>query len=291
MPLPVPSGLSPSKVDAFCSCPMAFRFSAIERIPEPPSPWTTKGTLVHRALELLHGEEPADRTLDVALAALDRAFLEVRDTDDYLLLGLDTDAQEAFLADAADLVERYFRIEDPTAVTVVGRELKLEARIGPTVLRGIIDRLDRRPDGSLVVVDYKTGKVPRENQEQGRLAGVHFYALLCENALGERPSAVQLLYLREPLAITATPTDSSIRFLPKKVAAVWSAIERACERDDFRPRTGPLCSLCSYKPWCPAFGGDPTRARAEALAAPGVASMPAGSMPVAPPAAPPIATP
>jgi putative RecB family exonuclease len=49
----VPHGLSPSKVESFKSCALAFRFSAIDRLPEPPSPWATKGTLVHRALELL----------------------------------------------------------------------------------------------------------------------------------------------------------------------------------------------------------------------------------------------
>ena len=50
---PVPVNLSPSRVDSFLTCPLAFRFSSIEKLPEPPSPHTTKGSLVHRALELL----------------------------------------------------------------------------------------------------------------------------------------------------------------------------------------------------------------------------------------------
>ena len=58
MALPVPYGLSPSKVESFKSCALAFRFSAIHRLPEPPSPYATKGTLVHRALELLFQEPP-----------------------------------------------------------------------------------------------------------------------------------------------------------------------------------------------------------------------------------------
>jgi len=54
---PVPTSLSPSRVEAFTSCPMAFRFASIERLPESPSPHTTKGSMVHRVLELLfaHG--------------------------------------------------------------------------------------------------------------------------------------------------------------------------------------------------------------------------------------------
>ena len=50
------------------------------------------------------------------------------------------------------------------------------------------------------------------------------------------------------------------QFLPRRTAAVWRAVEKACADADFRPRPGALCDYCAFKPWCPAFGGDPTRA-------------------------------
>jgi hypothetical protein len=34
------------------------------------------------------------------------------------------------------------------------------------------------------------------------------------------------------------------------------AIERACEREDFRPNPGRLCDWCGFKAYCPSFGGD-----------------------------------
>ena len=92
------------------------------------------------------------------------------------------------MADAAALVDGYFRLEDPDAVDAVGVELTLEADVAGLRLRGIIDRLDVTADGELEVVDYKTGRVPSINQEQQRLGGVQFYALLCEQVLGRRPS-------------------------------------------------------------------------------------------------------
>jgi putative RecB family exonuclease len=54
----VPTSLSPSRVEAFTSCPLAFRFASIDHLPEPPHPATAKGSLVHRALELLFCREP-----------------------------------------------------------------------------------------------------------------------------------------------------------------------------------------------------------------------------------------
>src|SRR5205823_12418891 len=65
-----PWSLSPSACAAFKACPLAYRFSYLERLPEPPSPWTSNGTLVHRALELLLDRPAADRTIDSALTDL-----------------------------------------------------------------------------------------------------------------------------------------------------------------------------------------------------------------------------
>ena len=109
-------------------------------------------------------------------------------------------------------------------------------------------------------MDYKTGRVPSVNQEQQRLSGVQFYALLCEQVLGRRPVSVRLLYLREPLAIEAEPSEQAVRGTRQRTAAVWSAIERACEHEDFRPRPSTLCNWCSFRSLCPAFGGDPALA-------------------------------
>ena len=138
----------------------------------------------------------------------------------------------------------------------------LEARVGDLRLRGIIDRLDRTPDGELVVIDYKTGRAPSPTYEQARLVGVHIYALLCQEVLGRRPAQVRLLHLQEPTVITAEPTEQAVRGQRTKTLAVWSAIERACRDEDFRPRRPRCAGYCRFQDFCPAFGGDPTTAAA-----------------------------
>ena len=260
MAFDLPVSLSPSKVASFKDCAMMFRFSTIDRVPEPPSPWAAKGTLVHRALELLMLEAPGDRTIDNALRCLRVSVPEILDGPEYAELPLTDDEREKFLLDADVLVRKYFQLEDPTTIRPIGLELRMEASLGSLRLRGIIDRLELGPDGELIVTDYKTGKVPGVNYEQGKLGGVQFYAYLCEQMLGRRPDKVQLLYLSEPVAIVHEPTDQSIRGLTMRAKAIWTAVERACEREDFRPKPSRLCNVCSFKQWCPAFGGDPLHA-------------------------------
>jgi putative RecB family exonuclease len=261
---PVPTSLSPSRVEAFTSCPMAFRFASIERLPESPSTHMTKGSLVHRVLELLFTHPGTARTIATARTCFQQAVDEYSIDPEFTLLNLDDDQQQAFNADAWTLVEAYFRMEDPTTIREIGLEIRLEAQVGSLAVRGIIDRLELDADGGLVVVDYKTGRAPGLKYEQGRLAGVHFYSFLCESVLGRRPSAIKLMYLRTGETITALPSAQSVRFITTRTTAVWKAVERACNTGVFLPRQGPLCSSCSFQQWCPAFGGNPDLAAVEA---------------------------
>jgi putative RecB family exonuclease len=261
MTLALPRSLSPSKLSAFKDCPLAFRFAAIDRLPEAPAPHMVKGTLVHSALERLFWDNArGERTPEAARAALDLAWEALQEDPDLVSLALTEPEREAFVHDAAALVDGYLRLEDPDSVDAVGVELTLEADVAGLRLRGIIDRLDVNTEGELEVVDYKTGRVPSVNQEQQRLGGVQFYALLCEQVLGRRPSRVRLMYLREPLVIEAEPSEQAVRGTRQRTSAVWSAIERACENEDFRPRPSALCKWCSFRSLCPIYGGDPARA-------------------------------
>ena len=153
---------------------------------------------------------------------------------------------------------RYFELEDPTAVDAVGVELRLETMLegtgglAPVHLRGIIDRLDLEPDGSLVVVDYKTGRAPSPGREREKMAGVETYALLCERALGVRPIAVRLLYLRSPVVVEREVLPSAVRRQERRTVEVWRAITRAHEHGSFRPSPGPLCGYCAFADRCEA---------------------------------------
>ncbi len=258
MALETPRSLSPSKVTSFRDCALAFRFSAIDRLPEEPTTWTVKGTLVHQVLEHLfwrHGH--GARTVAAAAAELDVVWAGMQTDPDFIALALNSGEADAFREEAWSLVQNYFALEDPNEVTPVGVELLLEARVGDLRLRGIIDRLDLTPDGELVVVDYKTGRAPSPTYEQSKLIGVHIYALLCEEVLGRRPAEVRLLHLKEPITITTAPSEQSLRGQRQRAVAVWAAIERACRDEDFRPHPSPLCNFCRFREFCPAYGGNP----------------------------------
>jgi putative RecB family exonuclease len=261
---PVPTSLSPSRVESFLSCPLQFRFASIEKLYEPPAVHTTRGSLVHRALELLFTRPAEHRTGGGASECLDAAIGEYLVDPEFVDLSLDDAATEQFFADARRLVDTYLTMEDPRTVREIGLELRLEAEVEGLLMRGVIDRLDLDDDGELVVVDYKTGRVPNERYQQSKMTGIHFYSYLCEQLFGKRPAKIRLMYLSSGVTIDFTPSAQSVRFVNTRTTAVLRAVEKACVTGTFLPRPGALCNSCGFQKWCPSFGGNPDLAAVEA---------------------------
>lgn len=254
MALDLPSTLTPSKLGKFVSCPLSFRYAYIERLPEPPTTYQLRGTLLHRVLQQLFGEGPAaSRTRDRAQSLFDAAWSDALASGELDALGLDDKALGALRRESSGLLEHYFAIEDPTGVHPVGIELDLRFARSGLELRGIIDRLDRLDNGEYVVTDYKTGRAPRPEHARSAMLGVQFYAYLCEQTIGQRPSEVRLMYLRDQVVIVESPTDQTMRGLRQRALAVWAAIERGCSDEDFRPNPSALCRSCNFQEQCPAM--------------------------------------
>jgi putative RecB family exonuclease len=124
-------------------------------------------------------------------------------------------------------------------------------------LRGYVDRLDEAPDGALRVVDYKTGRAPREGFEAKAMFQMRFYALVLWRLRGRVPRLLQLLYLGSGEVLRYEPDEADLRATERKVVAVWAAIQRATENRDWRPSPSKLCDWCDHQALCPAFGGTP----------------------------------
>ena len=258
-PLPVVGSLSPSRAGDFLTCPLLFRFRTIDRLPEPPSPEATRGTLVHAALERLFDLPAADRTPDRAAELLGPAWAALQaEEPEVSALFEDEQALAAWLRSARELLDAYFALEDPRRLEPAAREQLVEVLLpGGLRLRGIVDRLDVAPGGEVRVVDYKTGRAPGEMFEAKALFQMKFYGLVLWRTRGVVPRLLQLMYLGDREVLRYAPDESDLLAVERKLLALWEAIEKATQARDFRPRPSRLCDWCSHQALCPAFGGTP----------------------------------
>jgi putative RecB family exonuclease len=256
----LPMALSPSRASDFMTCPLLFRFRVIDKLPERKSAAATRGTLIHAVLEHLFDLPTGERTPASAGSMLSPEWERMVEADPELkALAEEAGGDEAWLAGAVDLLERYFRLEDPNRLESAERELFVHARIADgLLLRGFVDRLDVAPNGAIRVVDYKTGRAPGPAFEGKALFQMKFYALVLWKTRGVVPRRLQLMYLGgESQIITYDPDESDLRATERKVAALWSAIRTAAERGEWRANPSRLCDWCDHKALCPAYGGTP----------------------------------
>jgi putative RecB family exonuclease len=247
--------LSPSSATDFKSCPQLFKYRAIDRLPEPVSGPAARGSLVHAVLERLFAEAPATRTPNRAFDLLEALWREVKDDPEFRPDGMADPQEDAWLDESKRLLRNYFKLEDPRQLNASRLEWWVEYELTDIHLRGVIDRLEERPDGTWVLTDYKTGRVPGESRELSAFFGLRFYALVCWRAFGVIPREIRLVYLSDPAVLTLTPNERMLVAFERQMMALGQAIRRAVDRDDWRVRPSPFCMSCSFHDRCPAWSG------------------------------------
>lgn len=245
--------LSPSRAGDFKTCPQLFKFRAIDRLPEPTSVYQARGTTAHLALQRLFDHPAGERSPELLYDLFRAAWTELRSDEEFEGLFPDTEAERQWGMDSMVLLANYFGIEDPTSFDPVDRELDMLEDLDGIVIRGILDRIDRDPDGRLVITDYKTGTAPPERYALPAFFALKIYALLIRRRLGETPKEVRLLYLNGPTEYRLAVDDRQLDAMDGQLRALWAAIERAMSTERFPTRPGRLCDWCSFQEICPAF--------------------------------------
>jgi putative RecB family exonuclease len=253
--------LSPSRALDFKTCALLYRFRVIDRLPEPPGLDAARGTVVHGILEKLFDLPAPARTIAAAADLVEPEWQALLDADEELAGlvedGPDGQAGLAALAESTrELLAAYFTLEDPRRLEPAEREVLVETVLPSGVrLKGFVDRLDRAADGRLRVVDYKTGRSPREEFEGKALFQLRFYALVLWRSTGVLPTMLRLYYLADREVLDYLPDERDLLGLERQVEALGRAIAKARETGDWRHKPSKLCDWCAFQSLCPASRG------------------------------------
>ena len=149
--------LSPSRASDFKRCPQLFKFSAIDRIPTPPTVYQARGTTAHLALERLFELAATERTPERLSDLFREAWQELK-PGEFADLFDDVATERAWGIESLAILNNYFAMEDPTQIDPLSRELDMTQAVGNMTIRGILDRMEETPEG-LVITDYKRARL------------------------------------------------------------------------------------------------------------------------------------
>lgn len=238
--------LSASAIETYDQCPLKYRLSNIDKIPQIGSkPQLTFGNIIHKVLEQFHkpnSEQSKERLLNLLKS-------------NWESLGFDYKTQEAdFKRQGEEILSNYFEylMENPT--DVVEREFQFTFEIEDIIINGKIDRIDHGQNG-YKVVDYKTSKKATKAENSVQLAIYSLYLQQEKNEVFSGiPESTMLHFLRE---------DEPIREHNFSLEELEKMKERIVEtgknirNQKFETCKGFHCSWCDYKNLlCPEWEED-----------------------------------
>lgn len=231
-PQPRTTTLSASKLKAYRQCPLRYKLTYIDHVPEPPSLPMYMGNCVHDALALLHRLPPEGRSLEAAERFFRGAWRRRR-------LAASQEEQRDYGLKGLACLEGYVRHGDLKATPLI-----IEETFSRTVEAGLefvgkLDRVDHTPQG-LVVIDYKTGKPPARQPGLDDEFQLALYQWLVPEMYGPVTEVV-VLHLPDCLRYTYTIGAEDVGRALDTVRR--AAAEIRADRE-FRPKLGHLC------PWC-----------------------------------------
>ncbi len=243
--------LSASDIETYRTCPLKYKFARVFRIPSEPTLNQRFGILVHQVLERYHGgvTSPAGTSLrgpegETGLPTL----LNLLDAG-WRRGGFgDSEEERQFRAKATQALVRYHdRFRDDEAEPV-WFERSFQFRIGPHLLRGRVDRVDKLPEGGYELIDYKTGR-PKSAAQLRDDVQLSLYAVGAREAWQLEAPQQAYYYVLDDAKVPVPRTEEDRDWITETVFEVADGILG----QGFEPTPSyAACSVCDYRIACPA---------------------------------------
>lgn len=227
-------GFSPTGFNNYAASPWQYYFRTLLQLPDAPSLPMFFGTAVHTGLKAYADKVKAgSASIDDATDAFarDLIHLPLSALDRQELMKTGSTALRAYLAQEGTNMKSAHESEFAITVSL------MVPGVGPVPLSGKLDRLDLRDDGTVTVIDYKTGKAKSENDIRGLTKSgdgnyyrqLVFYKLLLDKD-GRYLMDEGALHFVEPnekgkcMIRTFTITDAEVAALEKELIKAAQAI-------------------------------------------------------------------
>jgi DNA helicase II / ATP-dependent DNA helicase PcrA len=230
--------LSASDIDTYRICPLKYKFARVFRIPQEPTIHQRFGIVLHQVLERFHveGGGPLSRLMELFEISWRRSGFG------------GSDDERQFRERAVEALERYWRLDRESDAEPVWFERSFAFKLGPHLLRGRVDRVDRRPDGSYELIDYKTGKA-KSADELREDVQLSLYQMGARESWRLQTSAQSYLYVLTGEKVPVAHSDEELERVKSTVAEIAGGILK----QDFDPTPSPdVCRFCDYRIICPA---------------------------------------
>jgi hypothetical protein len=229
---PAPFALSTSALVSFARCPRQFHWSVIRPLPRQASAAATIGTQVHRWIETRHGPQ---------------GVLVDHETAEPHQPGVVAGLRKSFLASPyAEVV--------PQSV-----EAQFDLFVHGHMVRGRVDAVYAHPDGTVELVDFKTGRTPAAGDPSAETQ-LLIYAIAAVDSFRHKPEQLRASYVY--LQSDGTPAlQVGVDVSGARIDATRQWLRDAMGDIDAGAAStnpGAWCGRCDFASVCPAAPREPS---------------------------------
>lgn len=239
--------LSPSKLTTYLACPAKYRFTYLD----PEGRWYLRsksyysfGSTLHGVLQRFHDSQDAGVTsTHEALAAMEESWISAGYASQ--------EEMNQAMADGKLILANYLETvqTEPITAKTLFVEKQLRADLGRFVLIGRVDRVDEHDDGTLEIIDYKSGRQGVSSQEVATDIAMCCYQLLLRERFPDRPVMASIVALRTGVKASASLSPDELEQFKGDVTFLGHEI---LDRDypNLMPLAKAMCGDCDFLPLC-----------------------------------------
>ena len=251
-----------SALNTFLTCPLKYKYQAIDKIRTPQSPEQAFGSLIHRTLKYAH-------------TSTETGYPKKEEVINYFSQNWNQEAfpkevaERGFFEDGLLILGKYLDgITDEEKKRSIATEHRFIVKVGDHTLGGAIDRIDRTESG-FEIIDYKTSrKIPPQKEIDNDLQlSVYLRAFITQwpslfERLGDTTKiTLSLEFLRHNLRLSTTRTPADLRKIDADILQIIDQIQEAEKQESlspdgnrgFEPHLNPLCDWCDFQKICPLW--------------------------------------
>jgi DNA helicase-2/ATP-dependent DNA helicase PcrA len=240
--LPTTLSFSASALKTYQDCPLLYKFSYLYRIPMPPQAPLVFGSAIHSVIEnLTQNPDTSSSPREQALAFLDVFW----SSEPYGSATQESEARE----NASTLLDTYLAWQESNPNTVVSVEKEFFFTFADRTIHGFIDRIEQTPKGNYVVIDFKSGKKPKDLTKKAVNDNIqlNLYSLAVQELYGILPEKAELFFLKDNNHVPYKPTQETIGAFTETLSTLINGItgEQFPSNPDYK-----RCQWCAYGELC-----------------------------------------
>jgi putative RecB family exonuclease len=228
--------LSFSVIKAYTFCPFKYKLVYEDRWYTAPTPGSSLGHSIHRALDDYHRR--SGKTFDELMESYNGAWVNE---------GFDSAqaAQECF-EKGEKILKTYWEQSIQAESEIICTEKEFRFGAGKYFVRGTIDRIDKLPGGKYELIEYKTHANMWSQQDVDKDLQLSLYAHAARVCFEVEPTVLSYYFLAHNKKVDTVRSREQIEGAVKLAEEVGKKLDTK----SFDPNT-ESCRFCDLKNKCP----------------------------------------